>query len=217
MKNKKYFVLSAVLFAVFAIFTIMVAKFDVQNVGVAGTEIGFASINTSVFGMLGVSDFWYNVTEILGFGALGVAGFFAFIGLCELITRKSIKKVDKSLLILAGFYVAVVICYVLFEVVVVNFRPILVEGQIEASYPSSHTMLAICILSTAIMQFKSIFKKKPTVKKVLSIICGAMIPVIVVGRLLSGVHWFTDIVGAVLLSVALVSLYYATIKYFESK
>ena len=100
------------------------------------------------------------------------------------------------------------VAYLLFEVVVINYRPVLIDGRMEASYPSSTTMLVMCVIPTAMMQLNARVKNKTIQKTVLGILLAFTV-FMVIGRLISGVHWFTDIVGGALLSAGLVMLYYS--------
>lgn len=210
---KKRFVRAGTLFLLFAVFTIFVAFFDVQPIGPEGSKVGFASVNRFVFQKLGVHPVWYEVTEWFGIAALMCAAGFGAMGLCQLIKRKSIRKVDSSILTLGMFYALVIICYLFFEQVVINCRPVILEEGLEASYPSSHAMLVVCIMATAAMQIRTRFSEKK--KFCLAVEIGAVLvsAVTVIGRLLSGVHWFTDIVGGLLLSAALISLYSAVMEF----
>lgn len=205
------YAVTAALFLLFVIFTVIVKTVDVRPIGVQETSIGLASINKAVFDALGTSEKWYKTTEFLGYFAILVAVGFAVIGLVQAIQRKSIKKVDYRIMLLGGFYVAVIAFYLIFEILVVNYRPVLVEGKLEASYPSSHTMLTLCILTTAIMQIHYLIKNKLFVI-LLDALAIIVMAVTVIGRLLSGMHWFSDIVGGILLSTALIMLYYSAVK-----
>ena len=160
---------------------------------------------------------WYDITEYLGYLALAVAATFGATGLFQLVKRRSIRRVDQRILLLGAFYVLVLCCYVFFEVVIINFRPVLVEGQLEASYPSSHTVLTVCIMGTAALQLHRLLQNKKLLRIGAEILAVLIAGVTVVGRLLSGVHWFTDIVGGLLLSAALLVLYVAVRKYVARK
>ena len=83
-------------------------------------------------------------------------------GLFQLVTRRSIWKVDVPILVLGAFYGILAACYVFFEVVVINYRPvILTQGPVlEASFPSSHTMASICIMATAMIEFHDYLRKR---------------------------------------------------------
>ena len=88
------------------------------------------------------------------------------------------------------------------------------NGFIEASYPSSHTLMTICLCGSSILINKKLFNNK--VIKIVNILSFIIIVITIFGRLISGVHWFTDIVGGVLISLALLmSLYsfFSTIKH----
>ena len=214
---KAWFICAAALFAVFAVFTVLAAFYDVRPVGPDGSEVGFAALNLRVFQKLGARMQWYDITEYLGYLALAVAATFGATGLFQLVKRRSIRRVDQRILLLGAFYVLVLCCYVFFEVVVINFRPVLVEGQLEASYPSSHTVLTVCIMGTAALQLHSLLQNKKLLRIGAEILAVLIAGVTVVGRLLSGVHWFTDIVGGLLLSAALLVLYVAVSKYVDRK
>ena len=212
MKKK----ISISLLFLFAIFTLSVKIIDVKAVGVNNTEIGFATLNVFIHSFLGVNKSWYNITEFLGVVPIIIVLFFAGIGVYQLIKRKSIFKIDRDILMLGVFYIFVAISYLIFEVVVINYRPILVDGVLEASYPSSHTILAICIIGTAIIQANERIHKNK-IKNYVDFILAMIMILIVVGRLLSGVHWFTDIVGGTILSISFVMFYSYTIDCLKNK
>jgi len=148
----------------------------------------------------------YKVTDWLGLVPIFVVLGFAVLGLTQLIRRKSLLRVDSSILVLGGFYVLVMGAYLFFEYYRVNYRPVLIDGILETSYPSSTTMLVLCVMPTAVMQFCSLIRNK-TIKNAVNTVLTAFTAFMVIGRLVSGVHWLTDILGGVLLSAALVLLY----------
>ena len=148
----------------------------------------------------------YTITDWLGLVPVAFGFGFAVLGLVQWIRRKSILKVDRSILILGGFYVVTLAAYLFFESYVVNYRPVLIEGYLEASYPSSTTLLVLCVMPTAMIQLRERIKQ-PMLRKCVSIVITAFIAFMVIGRLVSGVHWLTDIVGGILLSTGLVMIY----------
>ena len=152
----------------------------------------------------------YAITDWLGLVPIGFIIGFGILGLCEWIKRKNLFKVDFSILTLGGFYIIVMAAYIFFEMFVVNYRPILINGILEASYPSSTTMLVMCVMPTAIMQFNARIKNSGF-KKCVNILITTFIAFMVIARLLSGVHWFSDIIGGALLSGGLVMIYYAIV------
>lgn len=194
------------LLAAFAVWTGLVSAVDVRPIGPDGSSVGFAAMNGAFHTATGVHWALYTITDWMGLIPAAVALGFAGLGLLQLIRRKSIWKVDRTLLVLGGFYVAVLAAYVLFETVVINYRPVLIDGRLEASYPSSTTMLALCVLPAAVMQLRARVQNAAMRRAVLAIL-AAITAFLVVGRLLSGVHWLSDILGGALLSAGLVALY----------
>ena len=205
-KNKKRLVLGASLIVAFVLWTVFVRLVDVQPIGPEGSSVGFATLNRFVHELTGVNPVLYIVTDWLGLIPIAVAFGFAIFGLVQLIGRKSLWKVDRSILALGVFYVAVMAAYVFFEIVVINYRPTLIEGYLEASYPSSTTMLVTCVMPTAAMQLNERIKNT-VLRRCAVIVIVAFTAFMVIGRLLSGVHWITDIIGGVLLSEGLVVMY----------
>ena len=117
-------------------------------------------------------------------------------------------KVDFAIYAMAVIYVITALFYLMFEVVIINYRPILEDGELEASFPSSHTMLAVSVFGSAIVY--AIYRiKDDLIKKIVVIASAILAAGMALGRLISGVHWFTDILGGVLLGCAIVSLYMA--------
>ena len=203
--RKKSAVLTAVLWIVFILFTVLVKLVDVQPIGPEGSQVGFAAFNASLLATY--TPFWEKLTEYLGYLSLLTVGLFGLTGLVQLIRRRSIAKVEPALLLLGGLYVLVGICYVVFEFVALNYRPVILEGELEASYPSSHTMLTICVMGSAVMVLRYLLRRQDLLRLALDTLCLVLLVVAVAGRFLSGVHWPTDILGGVLLSAALLSLY----------
>lgn len=204
-KEKSLF-LAAWLLGAFVLWTAAVRTLDVQTVGPEGSKVGFATINLAIHRMTGVNLSLYAITDWLGLVPFAVVFAFGLLGLVQWVRRKSLMKVDWSILVLGGFYLLVLAAYLFFEIVVVNYRPVLIDGELEASYPSSTTMLAVCVMATAVMQVKE-GKGNRIGKQWVAFGMTVFAVFMVIGRLLSGVHWFSDIVGGGLLSGGLVMLY----------
>lgn len=194
------------LLAAFLMWTAAVCFVDVRAIGPQGSEVGLAGLNQWVHQLTRVHMTLYTITDWLGLVPLAVSLGFALLGLTQWIRRKSLWKVDRSILVLGGFYLAVIGVFLLFEEVVVNYRPVLIGGILEASYPSSTTLLVLCVMTTAMMQLNARIRN-PKVRRWATIGITAFVLFMVVARLLSGVHWFSDIVGGILLSAGLVLLY----------
>jgi len=207
-ETKKNFGITVILLGAFALWSAAVRLVDVQPIGPQGSAVGFATINGWVHSLAGVHMSLYTVTDWLGLVPIGVAMGFALLGLIQWIKRKHLRQVDYSIIVLGGFYLLVMAAYVLFEVVVINYRPVLINGYLEASYPSSTTMLVLCVMPTTLMQLNARIKSQ-TLKRWVGFGITAFILFMVIGRLLSGVHWFTDIIGGALLSAGLVMLYHS--------
>ena len=210
-RKTKFLWIGLAFLAAFALWTALVRFNAVQAIGPNGSSVGFATLNGLVHETIGVHWGLYEMTDWLGLIPIGFVLGFAVLGLVQLIRRRSLFKVDRSILVLGGFYIVVMAMYLLFEEVAINYRPVLIDGNLEASYPSSTTMLALCVLPTAIMQLKSRIRRR-TVRRAVLVTLGALTAFMVVGRLISGVHWLTDIIGGVLLSGGLVMFYAFVIK-----
>lgn len=213
-KIRNDFIMAGVVLLISIIFTILVSTVDVQPSGISGTNLGFSTINHSVFDSIGTNDAIYLATEILGYIFIIPAAFFAVLGIIQLIKRKNLKKVDLHFYALLGLYIAVAATYVFFELVAVNYRPILIDGKAEASYPSSHTMLAITVLLSSFLMICRLVKNR-TIKFValgVTVVCSVAMAIL---RLYSGVHWATDIIGGILISVSLVLIFNAVLSLLD--
>ena len=204
--KKKYLYISIFSLAAFVLWTLLLCFVDVRVIGPEGSSVGFSALNGFIHEKIGVNMYLYNITDWLGLVPIGVAFGFAILGHIQLIKRKSLLRVDRSILALGVFYIIVIAVYLFFEIVVINYRPVLIEGCLEASYPSSTTMLVTCVMPSAAMQAKERIKNKALRQGVIIVII-AFIAFMVVGRLLSGVHWITDIIGGALFSLGVVMAY----------
>ena len=208
MKNtdKKRIFVGAGFLAAFVLWTVLVSFVDVRAIGPNGSSVGFAALNGYVHKFTGVNFHLYTITDWLGLVPIGVAFGFAILGLVQWIKRKSLLKVDRSLLALGGFYVVVLAAYLFFEIVVINYRPVLLGGYLEASYPSSTTMLVMCVMPAAMIQLHARIEND-VFRRCVMISIAVFIVFMVIGRLVSGVHWLSDIIGGALISAGLVMIY----------
>lgn len=208
MKNKGRITFAGISGLSAVLLIILVRFADVRPIGPEGTSIGLSHLNQSIFECFGVNMLWYEITDWLGIAPILTAFCFAMAGLAQLIKRRSLLKVDREILALGGLYIAVTGLYVLFELAVVNYRPVIMPGSVhpEASFPSSHTMLVCVIMGSAGMLIGRYIRGK-TLRRVLRIMCAVIIGITIIGRLISGVHWFTDILGGIFLSAALLALF----------
>ena len=209
-ENQRNFYIATYMLLAFMLWTAAIQMIDVQAIGPQGSSVGFATLNGFVHNLTGVHMSLYAITDWLGLVPLAFVMGFALLGLVQWIKRKHLLRVDYNILALGGFYIVVMVAYVFFEVFVVNYRPVLIGGILEASYPSSTTMLVMCVMPTAIMQFNARIKNN-ILKRFVASAITAFVVFMVIGRLVSGVHWFTDIIGGALLSAGLVLLYRAII------
>ena len=188
------------------IFIVLLKRVDIKCDAVNNSCIGFATINQFIFNKVGVNMTWYVITNWLGIILIIMSMVYAIIGLKQLIKRKGIRRVDKKIIILGIFYIVVILIYILFEEYNINYRPILMNGFLEASFPSSHTLIIICLCGSSIIINNKLFKN--TFTKIVNVISLFIIIITIIGRLISGVHWFTDIVGGILISSFLLMLFY---------
>lgn len=200
-RSKKNILISVILILIAIIYTILVKTIDLGSIGPENSVVGFSKINGYVHNLIGVHMNLYKVTQILGLIPLLMAGIYAVIGLIQLIRR----KINKEIILLGVFYIVVLGIYIFFEKFIINYRPVLIDG-LEASYPSSHTVLALCICMSSIMINNKLFKDVK-IAKYENIISIILMIVIVFGRLFSGVHWFTDIIGGIIISIALLKCF----------
>ena len=215
-KGKRNLLAGILLIAVFALWTLAVMTFDVRPLGVEGTDIGFSHVNLPFHSLTGVNMTLYNVTDWLGLVPVAVGMCFGMTGLVQLIKRRSLFRVDADILLLGAYYIIVTACYLLFEMIPINYRPVLINGFMEASYPSSTTLLVLGVMPTLSFQIKRRLKSI-TGQKIISAASVLFSLLMVFGRLISGVHWLTDIAGSVIISAGLYLTYKGIVLFREEK
>ena len=204
--EKKSLLIGSTFLAMFAVWTALIQTVDVQPLGQNGTSIGFATFNCWFHHFTGVNMAIYTITDWMGLVPVTVCLIFAGVGLVQLIKRRSLFKVDADIIILGVYFAIVFLAYAIFEMIPINYRPILIEGRMEASYPCSTTLLVLSVIPAMIEQVQR--RLSPVrMKRIITIAAIAFSVFMVTGRLVSGVHWFTDIVGGELLSAGLFKLY----------
>ena len=214
--KQKRLIWGGILLLAFILWTVLIQTVDVQPVGVNGTKVGFAAVNTWFHRLTGVHMGIYTVTDWLGLVPIAVCMGFGLLGLMQWIRRKSIARADRDILLLGGYYILVILGYLIFEMIPINYRPILINGAMEASYPSSTTLLVLSVMPTLLFQVNRRAKSQ-SMRRITAAFVILFSAFMVLGRLAAGVHWLTDIAGSVLLSAGLYSLYRAAVHAMDNK
>ena len=204
--KRKNIIISVILTVISIAYTFLVKKIDVKAIGPNNSKVGFAKLNGLFSKLVGSNMTIYKITEILGYIVILIVLVYGVIGFIQLIKRKSIKKVDREIILLGVLYVLMAVVYVAFEKIVINYRPILIDGELEASYPSSHTLLAICICLSSLLVSKNYVNDKYL--KITNIVTIVLLLGVFAGRVVSGVHWISDIIGGILISLTLLMYFY---------
>ena len=218
MKDAKNKELTAgiALLAIFILWTILIRHIDVQIAGPNGTAVGFAAFNVWFNRLTGVHMAIYTVTDWLGLVPIIICMCFGVLGLVQLVKRRSLLAVDFDILLLGAYYVVVILGYLLFEMVPINYRPILIDGNLEASYPSSTTLLVLTVMPT--LKYQSDRRiANLVIRKAVAVFVIVFAAFMVIGRSISGVHWATDIIGSVFLSSGLFMIYRFMAEYARQK
>jgi len=214
MKEKRNLLTGVGLIGAFALWTVLIRRVDVQAVGQNGTKVGFADFNVWFHQLTGVNMTLYTITDWLGLVPIFICLSFGVLGLVQLIKRRSLLRVDSDILLLGVYYVLVIVCYLIFEMIPINYRPVLIEGRLEASYPSSTTLLVLSVMPTLMCQtYRRV--ENSLIRKAVATFVIAFSMFMVFGRLISGVHWATDIIGSILLSAGLYMLYRSVVMYTD--
>ncbi len=216
MNSKRTFWTGFALLCAFALWTILIQYIDVQTAGSNQTTVGFASFNVWFHQITGVHMVIYNITDWLGLVPVFICFCFGILGLCQLIKRKSLLKVDIDIILLGVYYIFVIFEYLFFEMVPINYRPILIDGILEASYPSSTTLLVLSVMPTLVLQVRRRTDKQK-IRMAAYSFTAIFTTFMVIGRLIAGVHWATDIIGAVFLSTGSFMMYKTAVIFFDKK
>lgn len=213
---KGVLLVGSMLIILFVAWTVLIQIVDVQPLGQNKTNIGFATFNCWFHKLTGVHMTIYTIIDWLGLVPIFVCMVFGGIGFVQLIKRRSLFKVDYDIIILGIYYIIVILGYLIFEMIPINYRPILINGIMETSYPSSTTLLVLCVMPTLIEQVNRRIDNE-IVKRIVQFFSIVFSVFMVIGRMICGVHWFTDIVGGILLSAGLFCLYKVFVLIFNKE
>ena len=193
---------------------------DVRPIGPQSTQVGLSALNEKIFELCGIeknengtvlNERFYQLTEMLGYASIAVCAGFGVLGLIQWITRRGLKKVDRTIFCLAGLYIVTIALYVIFnKLVVINYRPLIMAGETmpEPSFPSSHSMLVMVVMGSTVMVLREYVESTPA-RVLLRIICILVLLAMVVLRLLSGAHWPSDIAAGCVMGGMLIFLFSA--------
>ena len=215
MKNIRNIIMSVIMTIFSGVFVYLVKTVDVKAIGPNKSSVGFSGINKAYADMVGSNMTIYKLTEIFGLLVFIIVGVYGLIGIYQLFKRKSLFKVDREIIGLGVLYVLMISVYLIFDKIAINYRPIIIDGELEPSFPSSHTMLAICTCVSSLMVYKKYVPSKFNYLVLFSTVL--LLTLVFLGRTISGVHWISDILGGVIISLTLLTYFYTIIKWKKTE
>lgn len=215
MKNIRNIIMSVIMTIFSGVFVYLVKTVDVKAIGPNKSSVGFSGINKAYADMIGSNMTIYKLTEIFGLLVFIIVGIYGLIGIYQLFKRKSLFKVDREIIGLGILYVLMISVYLIFDKIAINYRPIIIDGELEPSFPSSHTMLAICTCVSSLMVYKKYVPSKFNYLVLFSTVL--LLTLVFLGRTISGVHWISDILGGVIISLTLLTYFYTIIKWKKTE
>ena len=214
-KNIRNIIMSVIMTIFSGVFVYLVKTVDVKAIGPNKSSVGFSGINKAYADMVGSNMTIYKLTEIFGLLVFIIVGVYGLIGIYQLFKRKSLFKVDREIIGLGILYVLMISVYLIFDKIAINYRPIIIDGELEPSFPSSHTMLAICTCVSSLMVYKKYVPSKFNYLVLFSTVL--LLTLVFLGRTISGVHWISDILGGVIISLTLLTYFYTIIKWKKTE
>lgn len=197
MRRKSLDIIISILWLILLIFTILVSFVDVKIYNVTNTEIGLYSLN-KIFLVNSINSNYINIIS----NGIFLICLLVIILMLLLITFEyfKTKKINKNNLNFIIHFLIMVLIWIIFDkILIINYRPILINGNIEGSYPSTHVMVSTFVLLFLSDKLKKIFKND----KIFYIISIGLIIIQSISRILLTMHWFTDIIGGLLIGCLL--------------
>lgn len=152
---------------------------------------------------------WARITDIILISSILSLSVFAILGLCQLFSRKSIKKVDRSLLAMFIPLILMAVAYFVFNHFLIwNVRP---NGSGEASFPSSHVMVVSTIFFCIALILPQYIHSKLACAS-LNLLMLLLIVFTAIGRVVSNMHWMSDVFGALAFSAIFAFVYFLIIR-----
>ena len=74
--NKRLFFTGMAFIILFALWTVLIQIIDVKSIGVNGTDVGFATINSRFHSLIGVNMTLYSITDWAGLVPIFVCMLF---------------------------------------------------------------------------------------------------------------------------------------------
>lgn len=183
---------------------------DKAVIAESGKEVGLSSINNLV--KYSYKENLDLMTDLLFYVTFTVVVFEGCLGIIQLVTRKSLFKVDKEIIIFGISLVVMVVLWLVFDhLLKINVRPI---DANEGSFPSTHVMMAtfLALASHAFICMKYETRLPKYLSLVLAII---IISTITFGRVACGMHYITDVTGGLFMGLALYFITFGIIKGFK--
>ena len=174
-------------------------------------------MNDAIFDFFGTNVIWDKVGDVLLILVLAAVAGFALAGLTQLIKRKSLKKVDSEILAMIPSLVLMVAIYFVFEKVwILNYRPVMVNGVAEPSFPSTHTLVAVTVLGMIMLALPKYIKEKKT-RTLIDVALLIVMAVMAFSRVASGMHWATDVLGGIVFGIDLVLVYGGALRVIKER